>query len=161
MITQECLPGLFYNSVGILLYDILLLYCTAYRYILLRTGDESRERENTEDKQEHKPATKTSGTGKRARGSQKPIGPTPGKAGVGETSNQGVLNHRRDQSTTPCRTVGNLDIELIWLRASVLVAGCWLVFLVLGIFTDLSLGRFDCVDFIHTHHSSLVICRAS
>ena len=46
----------------------------------------------------------------------------------------------------------HLDIELIWLRASVLVAGCWLVFLVLGIFTDLSLGRFDCVDFIHTHH---------
>jgi len=51
-----------------------------------------------------------------------------------------------------CRTVGNLDIELIWLRASELVAGCWLVFLVLSIFTDLSLGRFDCVDFIHTHH---------
>jgi len=42
-----------------------------------------------------------------------------------------------------------LDIELIWLRAG---AGCWLVFLALGIFTDLSLGRFDCVDFIHTHH---------
>ena len=47
-----------------------------------------------------------------------------------------------------------LDIELIWLRAG---AGCWLVFLVLGIFTDLSLGRFDCVDFIHTHHLTLVI----
>jgi len=40
-----------------------------------------------------------------------------------------------------------LDIERLWLRA-----GCWLVSLVLGTFTDLSLGRFDCVDFIHTHH---------
>ena len=53
--------------------------------------------ENIEDKQEHKPATKNPGTGKRARGSQKPIGPTPTKAGVGGTSNQGVLNHRRDR----------------------------------------------------------------
>jgi len=48
-----------------------------------------------EDKQEHKPATKSPGTGKRARGSQQPIGPTPTKAGVRGTSNQGVLNHRR------------------------------------------------------------------
>ena len=40
-----------------------------------------------------------------------------------------------------------LDIELLWLRA-----GCWLGFLVLGIFADLSLGRFDCVDFTRTHH---------
>jgi len=39
-----------------------------------------------------------------------------------------------------------LDIALFWLRA-----GCWLVFLVLGIFADLSLGRFDRVDFTHTH----------
>jgi len=41
-----------------------------------------------------------------------------------------------------------LDFELLWLRAG----RCWLVFLVLCIFTDLSLGRFDCVDFIHKHH---------
>jgi len=66
------------------------------------------------------------------------------------TPNQQLKNNKT--RCRACRTVGNLDIELIWLRASVLVAGCWLVFLVLGIFTDLSLGRFDCVDFIHTHH---------
>jgi len=61
----------------------------------LETGDETTNQgrgENTEDKQEHKPATKNPGTGKRARGSQKPIGPTPRKAGVGGTSTQGVLN---------------------------------------------------------------------
>ena len=98
---------------------------------ILRTGDESRERGNAEDKQEHKPATKTSGTGKRARGSKKPIGPTPRKAGVGGTSNQGegarsaephretikITNHNRDSvkalneplttmSTAPLRSPG-------------------------------------------------------
>ena len=62
------------------------------------------------------------------------------------TPNQQLKNNKT--RCRACRTVGNLDIELIWLRASVFVAGCWLVFLVLGIFTDLSLGRFDCVDFI-------------
>jgi len=54
-----------------------------------------REKQKGQSPEEaHKP---TSGTGKRARGSPKPIGPTPRKAGVGGTSNQGVLNHRRDR----------------------------------------------------------------
>ena len=50
-----------------------------------------------------------------------------------------------------------LDVDLVEpsttrLRTFWLRAGCWLVFCVLCIFTDVSLGRFDCVDFIHTHH---------
>ena len=52
-----------------------------------------------------------------------------------------------DQPTPDPSFSRQLDIALLWLRA-----GCWLVFLVLDIFTDLSLGRFDFVDFIHTHH---------
>ena len=69
---------------------------SVYKY--KERGTNQGRGENTEDKQEHKPATKNPGTGIsiRARGSQKPIGPTPRKAGVGGTSNQGVLNHRRD-----------------------------------------------------------------
>merc|ERR1719198_1841684 len=46
------------------------------------------------------------------------------------TPNQQLKNNQ-----TRCRawrTVGNFDIELIWLRASELVAGCWLVFLCLA-----------------------------
>ena len=64
--------------------------CSIYYYKnWIKTGDEPAVHiilsvsENTVDKHEHKPATKTSGTGKGARGSQKPIGPTPMKAGVG------------------------------------------------------------------------------
>ena len=45
-----------------------------------------------------------------------------------------------------------LDFDLLWLRA-----GGWLVFLVLCIFADLSLGRFDCVYFIHSF--TLITCK--
>ena len=102
-------------------------------HILLRTGDESRER----GKHRRQARTQASDENPRDRekcyrGSQKPIGPTPRKAGVGGTSNQGVLNHRRDRikitnhnrdwvkalneplimSTAPLRTTGGDHLEL-------------------------------------------------
>jgi len=69
-------------------------------FILKERGTNQGRRENTEDKQEHKPATKAFWDREKgySKGiSQKPIGPTPRKVGVGGTSNQGVLNHRRDR----------------------------------------------------------------
>jgi len=72
------------------------LACTKER------GTNQGRGENIEDKQEHKPATKTLVTGKRAGGSQKPIDPTPRKAGVGGTSNprsaEPQKNHQNHQS---------------------------------------------------------------
>ena len=89
---QVPVPGIRYCSVTHITHAAALT-----RGIIKNGGRNQGRGENTEDKQEHKPATKNpSGTGKRARGSQKSIGPTPRKAGVGGTSNQGVLNHRRD-----------------------------------------------------------------